>query len=399
MFMKSIRLLTVLLMLGGVISAVGEVSAKTGQVEQNKPAQDGESLTQTWRWPEYGLSLEYPASWQATLNSQNFDFILYEQPQDNTGFPTISAQSGAIDPAEDIETIVQQVAGEETPVEAIALGEKPAWRFNLQTEQQTAFFVVFNIEEDRLALMVFAAPTSQWETVQPLMESILASVSIQDLALDHETLNAQMQTLFVETGMLALGNPTAPVKMMEFMDFSCPHCGTYSASIDRILQDYVQTGEIYFQLGVLDIIGGDASRVAAHAQVCGVQLGVGWDMHTLIFSEYAANGLSAYTLEHLTEVVATADLGIDMAEFEACMATEPATDVLASNLEMAQAAGVNSTPSLLFAIVTPTDDSSELSEPVFDFIRTPQGEPYRGGLPLLLVYEHLDSLQQVVSVE
>lgn len=353
----------------------------------NTSAQDEE--LDTWNWHEVGLSFEYPAGWQSSLTVENFAFVLFGEPTANgdAGF-FISLQTGTYDPNEEnLANIFNQIAGDEIELTETTLGCVEAWRFEVASEERRAVFYGFGANGDDLALLSLSAPAAQWEDREELVEQIVDSAVITRVELDHEALNEQMLQNYEDEGIIGLGNPNAPVRMVEFMDFSCPHCANFADSIDRIVQDYVVEDEIFLQFSVLDIIGGENSQVAALAQVCGTQLGIGWDTHELLFETFFEGGRDNYNIDTIVEVVDEAELAVSGDDFRTCMETEDAATFVLQNVEWAGDVGVSSTPSLMFGV-------EDTEDPELDFMRNSSGEPFTGSLPLVMIYEHLDGLLQ-----
>lgn len=355
-----------------------ETTSLSPQIQQE------DATTQTWEWPEFGLSLEYPADWQFTLSADSADFVLYGNPGESGNFPFISMQSGSYDPSvENLSDIFAEIAGEDAEVSEIEFGGQPAWQFSYSDDAQEINFIGFGASDTQLAMLGFVLPTEQTEELTPIMDGIIASVTLEPLELDTVLLNSQMQFIYEDYGIIGIGNPDAAVKIYEFMDFSCPHCGNFTHSVDRLAQDYVVNEDVFLEIVVLDIIGGDASVVATTAQICAIDFGIGWETHELLFYEilFSSEDVS-YTPEDISAVIAEADLGVGADEFAECIANKDISEYSEYTAALASELGVTSTPSLLFS--TPDTD--------VDFIRSSAGEPYRGGLPLLLVYDYVDGL-------
>ena len=52
-----------------------------------------------------------------------------------------------------------------------------------------------------------------------------------------------------EQGSFVMGNPNAPVKLVEFASYTCPHCAEFSESGEpQLIEKYVKTGQVSFEL-------------------------------------------------------------------------------------------------------------------------------------------------------
>jgi protein-disulfide isomerase len=46
---------------------------------------------------------------------------------------------------------------------------------------------------------------------------------------------------------MALGQPTAPVTIVEYASMTCPHCGNFNKdTFDTLKSDYIDTGKVYY---------------------------------------------------------------------------------------------------------------------------------------------------------
>lgn len=132
-----------------------------------------------------------------------------------------------------------------------------------------------------------------------------------------------------------IGNPDAPVRIVEFFDYGCPHCREFAPMIDRVLEDDKGKAVAYFMH--FDLGHFANSKEAAQAALAALAQHKWKEMHDLLFehqTEHDHDQLWGYAKQ----------IGLDMAKFEADYnAAAPHVDQ-----EHAQgvAAGVQSTPSL-----------------------------------------------------
>lgn len=49
-------------------------------------------------------------------------------------------------------------------------------------------------------------------------------------------------------GGFVMGNPNAPIKLVEYASMSCSHCAEFSAKSEKLKSDYVATGKVSYEL-------------------------------------------------------------------------------------------------------------------------------------------------------
>jgi len=70
-------------------------------------------------------------------------------------------------------------------------------------------------------------------------------------------------------GAFVLGSEDAPITIVEFADFGCPHCLEYHRStIKALIQDYVATGKARFEYRSFPTAGGALTQFAAQLSEC-----------------------------------------------------------------------------------------------------------------------------------
>jgi len=98
-----------------------------------------------------------------------------------------------------------------------------------------------------------------------------------------------------EDGAFVLGNPDAPVTIVEFADFTCPHCQEYSESIHRFIDEFVVTGKAKFEYRMFPIVHPQYAPFTAQLAECAAELSPGsfWNAHDLIFQLSSAGRYDA----------------------------------------------------------------------------------------------------------
>jgi protein-disulfide isomerase len=145
---------------------------------------------------------------------------------------------------------------------------------------------------------------------------------------------------------MVLGSPDAPVTMIEYASFTCPHCAAFHADqFPQLKAEYIDTGKVQFiyREVFFDRFGLWASMVAR----CGGEMryfGI-VDMLYEQQQEWIAGGDPVAISENLRRIGRTA--GMDDATLDACMTDETSAQTLVAWFqENAARDGVESTPTL-----------------------------------------------------
>jgi protein-disulfide isomerase len=117
----------------------------------------------------------------------------------------------------------------------------------------------------------------------------------------------------------AMGDPNAPVKLIEYADFQCPFCLRFSKDTEaQIVETYVATGKVYFEYDAVVVVGAESSRAAEGAYCAGDQ-GKFWEMHDILFANQGAENSGAM---NDTRIAAFAEhMGVDMPKFNECFSS------------------------------------------------------------------------------
>ncbi|MDP3947266.1 MAG: thioredoxin domain-containing protein [bacterium] len=144
---------------------------------------------------------------------------------------------------------------------------------------------------------------------------------------------------------VVLGDPSAPVTIIEYGDFQCPFCGRFFAQTEPlIIEKYVKTGKVKFVYKDYAFLGPE-SLAAAEAAKCAADDGKFWEYHNALYREETKDGLEHNgNLNRGLFLRLAKELGINESSFASCVDTgKYKSAVLAENAE-ALAVGVNGTP-------------------------------------------------------
>ena len=143
-----------------------------------------------------------------------------------------------------------------------------------------------------------------------------------------------------------LGDPNAPVTIIEFSDFQCPFCRKfYTETLPQIKKDYLLTGKaklVYRDFPLVQIHPG--ATPAAEGAECAREQGKFWEMHDAIFDEQGKLGSGTVQFTALDVKKWAANIGLNASKFNQCLDSGKYKQEVEKDLADGSAAGVNGTP-------------------------------------------------------
>jgi protein-disulfide isomerase len=133
-----------------------------------------------------------------------------------------------------------------------------------------------------------------------------------------------------------LGSPHAPVQVVEYGDFECPHCRQAAAAVRMLLQHFEGKVSFVFRHYPLEGVHPHA-ELAAEAAECAGEQGKFWEMHDLLFENQAH-----LKLPQLRGYAGR--LQLDLARFDAELGDHVYLQRVREHLKNGAESGVRSTP-------------------------------------------------------
>lgn len=141
-----------------------------------------------------------------------------------------------------------------------------------------------------------------------------------------------------------MGDPNAPVKIIEYSDFQCPYCAKFTFDTEQQLIDvYVATGKVYFEFNSFGVFIGPESGRAAEAAYCAGDQNKFWEMHNIIFANQTGENVGDFTDKRLTAFANK--LGLEMGAFNDCFTSGKYVEMVKQDGLDGKQAGVKATPS------------------------------------------------------
>ena len=149
-------------------------------------------------------------------------------------------------------------------------------------------------------------------------------------------------SVFTENGSPYLGDPDAPITLVEFGDYQCFFCNKFFHNTEqKILENYVDTGKVKIIFKDLTIIGPD-SITAAHAAHCADDQGLFWEYHDTLYNNW--NGENNGWASSENQLRMAQDVGLNIDEFTDCMLNEIHTQIISASNADARTLGLTGTP-------------------------------------------------------
>jgi len=147
-----------------------------------------------------------------------------------------------------------------------------------------------------------------------------------------------------------LGNPSAPVKVVEYADLECPFCKTFNTTMHQVMDFYGQSGKVAwvyrpFPLGQLH----SKAPKEAEAAECAAEQGGDGAFYKYIDQIYAVTpGENNLDLAQLP--VIAGQVGINVETFNQCLASGKYAKKIQASYDEAIAAGGHGTPFVLVMV-------------------------------------------------
>jgi protein-disulfide isomerase len=145
-----------------------------------------------------------------------------------------------------------------------------------------------------------------------------------------------------------LGNPNAPVKVIEFADFECPACGQFATLTEPdVRKRLVEPGLISYTFYDFPLAMHRNTWQASNAAACADEQGKFWEMHEQLFTyQDRWNGEATSRPKSQFEQYARA-IGLNVDQWEACYDARKYEPRIKANEAFALKSGANQTPSFV----------------------------------------------------
>ena len=143
------------------------------------------------------------------------------------------------------------------------------------------------------------------------------------------------------------GSTSAKLIIVQFSDYSCPHCARYVKEIyPEVLKKYISTGKLRYVVVDFPLPGDLPATRAAEAAHCASDQGKFWEMHEEIM----------YDQESLDDVNSmAASVNLDMDKFKECMESKKYAALVNDNISLGTKLKIPSVPGFIIGKVDPAN--------------------------------------------
>ena len=189
--------------------------------------------------------------------------------------------------------------------------------------------------------------------------SIIASYGLSQS--DVESVNLDMArshgTVITAMGSPILGNPYAPITIVEFGDYQCHQCYNWFHNTKPAIHErFIETGKANLIFVDMAFLGRD-SPLAAQATYCAEDQGKYWEYHNILYEHQESQIDNGWANSERLKAFAL-NLGLDMDLFNSCLDSNKYQKRVQNNVSEARSKGVSGTPT--FIIVAPNGQEQKI---------------------------------------
>ncbi len=139
-----------------------------------------------------------------------------------------------------------------------------------------------------------------------------------------------------------LGDPNAPVTIIEFADFQCPFCKQFfSGPFPDLKKNYIDSGKVNFIFYDIAFLGPESTD-AGVAAFCAGEQGKYWEYHDLLYQNQSGENLGKFKYENLENWAGK--LNLNISDFKTCMQSDKYDNLISQQTSTAEKYNANGTP-------------------------------------------------------
>ena len=179
----------------------------------------------------------------------------------------------------------------------------------------------------------------------PILIGLVTGVVSGTIPMDSNDSKIFTVSKLIENGSPIMGNPNAPITILEWGDYQCTFCYKFHQNtLDIIKEEFVKTGEVKIIFKDFPLNGLD-SKLAAEATYCAQDQDKYWEYHDELYKNWGGERTGWITRESLEKFAMTIDLNLK--EFNDCLDNNTYKDRVNTHYQFGKELGIDATPSFL----------------------------------------------------
>ena len=169
-------------------------------------------------------------------------------------------------------------------------------------------------------------------------------------------------------GSPILGDPNAPITLIEFGDYQCHFCNVHFHNTEHdLLVNYIETGKVKMIFKDFTIIGPDSIN-AAHGAHCADDQGKFWKYHDILYNNWTGENNGWASSDNLLRFAQ--EIGLDVDKWSDCMIDEKYSQIIVDSSKDARDLGITGTPA--FFVIGPDNKITKIfgAQPYENFEKT-----------------------------
>jgi protein-disulfide isomerase len=154
------------------------------------------------------------------------------------------------------------------------------------------------------------------------------------------------QVLIERAQGVGLGDPAAPVRILEFADYQCPTCAVFALQTKpRLEEQFIRQGQVYLVYYDFPLGSFPHSFLIARAARCAGDQERFWEYQTAVYAEQSRFANRPNIVPDLVRI--GREVGLDGGGFESCVRSDRHADVVTANRVLGERLGVGGTPTVI----------------------------------------------------
>ena len=179
----------------------------------------------------------------------------------------------------------------------------------------------------------------------PILIGLVTGVVSGTIPMDSNDSKIFTVSKLIENGSPIMGNPNAPITILEWGDYQCTFCYKFHQNtLDTINEDFIKTGKVKIIFKDFPLNGLD-SKLAAEATYCAQDQDKYWEYHDELYKNWGGERTGWITRESLEKFAMTIDLNLK--EFNDCLDNHTYKDRVNTHYQFGKELGIDATPSFL----------------------------------------------------